>query len=122
MKGGAVAQARKKPAGKPHPLEPLAERLSKSGKMREGAIALRFNDGGATVLHAARGKVEVRDAPASDEPPLIEVFGDRTRIEAIINGEKDPRKIFLAGGLRVRGDLRYLSELAVDLGLLDEPF
>jgi hypothetical protein len=117
-----VAQARRKPAAKAHPLEPLAERLGKSSKTREGVIALRFNDGGSTVLHSARGKIEVRDVPASDESPLIEVFGDRGRIEGIINGEKDARKVFLAGGLRVRGDLRYLSELAVDLGLLDEPF
>ena len=73
-------------------------------------------------MHSSRGKVEVSDAPKGAKAPLIEVFGDRKRIQAIIDGEKDPRAQFLAGGLRVRGDLRYLSDLAVDIGLLDEPF
>ena len=117
-----MARARKQPAPEADALQPLAERLSKSERLRPGTIALRFHDGGSTYIHSSRRKVEVSDAPKSDLPPLIEVFGERKRIQAIIDGEKDPRAQFLAGGLRVRGDLGYLSDLAVDIGLLDEPF
>ena len=43
------------------------------------------------------------------------------RINAILAGTKDARKEFLAGGFRVRGDLRYLSNVALELGILKEP-
>jgi len=30
-------------------------------------------------------------------------------------------KHFLAGGFRVRGDLRYFSDLAMEIGILENP-
>ncbi len=35
--------------------------------------------------------------------------------------QKDAVREFLAGGLRVRGDLRYLSDLGMELGFLHRP-
>jgi hypothetical protein len=51
----------------------------------------------------------------------LEVYGDAERIRGIVEGEKDAVREFLAGGLRVRGDLRYLSELGLELGFLRRP-
>jgi hypothetical protein len=53
----------------------------------------------------------------SDSPPTIQIIGDARRILGVLAGQKDARTHFLAGGFRVRGDLRYLSDLAVELGI-----
>jgi hypothetical protein len=59
--------------------------------------------------------------PAEPRAGQLEVIGDADRIQAILAGEKDGRMQFLAGGFRVRGDLRYLSDIALELGLIKEP-
>jgi hypothetical protein len=48
-------------------------------------------------------------------------MGDANTVRAILDGDRDAREQFLAGGLRVQGDLRYLSDLALELGVLKEP-
>jgi hypothetical protein len=53
--------------------------------------------------------------------PTIEIMSSASRIQAALSGDKDPRALFLAGGFRVRGDLAYFSDLAVELGILKEP-
>ena len=63
----------------------------------------------------------MRDAPATDQAPTIEIMGDARRIQAALSGDKDPRVLFLAGGFRIRGDLAYFSDLVVELGILKEP-
>ena len=55
-------------------------------------------------------------------PPIIEVIGDADRIRRILDGSKDGRLQFFAGGIRVRGDLKYLSELSHEMGFIKEPF
>jgi hypothetical protein len=60
-------------------------------------------------------------AAGADELPLVEVLADAETVRAIIDGEKDAQKQFFSGGIRVRGDLRYFSDLAVELGLLKTP-
>ena len=52
---------------------------------------------------------------------FIQVMGDANTVRAILDGDRDAREQFLAGGLRVQGDLRYLSDLALELGVLKEP-
>jgi hypothetical protein len=54
-------------------------------------------------------------------PPLLEVIGDPRRIGAIVRGTKDARMQFFAGGIRVRGDMHYLSEIGMRLGFLKKP-
>jgi hypothetical protein len=61
------------------------------------------------------------EAGAGDATPLLEVIGDPRRIAAIVRGEKDARLQFFAGGIRVRGDMHYLSELGMQLGFLKTP-
>jgi hypothetical protein len=49
------------------------------------------------------------------------VIGDAGAVQDILDGRVDARERFLAGGIRVRGDLRYLSDLGLELGLLKQP-
>lgn len=47
--------------------------------------------------------------------------GDPRRIAAIMRGKKDARLQFFAGGIRVRGDIAYLSQIGMKLGFIDRP-
>jgi hypothetical protein len=49
------------------------------------------------------------------------VIGDARRIRGILEGEKDATRQFLAGGFRIRGDLQYASDLALELGYIEQP-
>jgi hypothetical protein len=49
------------------------------------------------------------------------VIGDPTRLQAILRGKKDARRQFFAGGIRIRGDMHYLSEVGMRLGFLKTP-
>jgi hypothetical protein len=65
-------------------------------------------------------------ARLADEAPdsratLIEVRGDPRRLIAILEGKKDPQREFLAGGIQVRGNLEYLCDLLLELGIITKP-
>jgi hypothetical protein len=108
-------------------LERLAKRLPESKSLKAGDIVFKLaGPGGATLTFAiqssqSQARVVASDVSATDRPPLIEVIGDAETIQAIIDGKKDARRQFLAGGIRIRGDLLYLSDMALELGLLKEP-
>lgn len=103
-------------------LRALTERLSCCGALRKSTIVIRASGagGGAYCVECAPGSARLATTGPT-APPTIEVAGEARQIEALLNGRKDPRKLFLAGGFGVRGDLRYLSDLAVELGFLTEP-
>jgi SCP-2 sterol transfer family len=106
-------------------LERISERLAKSRSMKQGDIVFRLTgaEAGAWMVQCGEGAARVAPLPAagSDRAPLIEVIGDAARVRAVLAGDKDARTQFLAGGFRVRGDLRYLSDVGLELGLLKEP-
>jgi SCP-2 sterol transfer family len=106
-------------------LRRLAQRLRESKSLRQGDIVFRLagSAAGNYCLECSESEVRVAESAAAgaDRQPLIEVMGDAETIRAIIDGEKDATKQFLVGGIRVRGDLRYLSDLALELGLLKAP-
>lgn len=102
-------------------LEPVLERARGSRALREGTVRLRFSEGDEAIIRTAPGRAEVVDESRTEEEPLLEIMGDRKRIQSILEGKKEARLQFLAGGLRIRGDLRYFSDLAMELGILDEP-
>jgi putative sterol carrier protein len=104
-------------------LQELASKLAQAKNARAGDIVLRLSGkGGATYrLSSGRGKAEVTETTDVPMQPLIEVIGDAVALQAVIDGKIDARKQFLAGGIRVRGDLQHLSDLAVELGLLKHP-
>ena len=102
----------------------LAARLQSSRRLRRGNVVLRLAgaEAGEYSLECTEDGVRINEGPiGSDTPPLLEVFGDSNTIRAIIDGEKDAVRQFYAGGIRIRGDLRYFSDVAVELGILKEP-
>jgi hypothetical protein len=102
----------------------LSERLAKAKSMKPGHIVFRLEgtEAGIYTVQCGYGKVQVMDSAAEvDTAPLIEVIGDGQRVRAILDGEKDATEQFFAGGFRVRGDLPYLSDIALELGLIKQP-
>jgi hypothetical protein len=106
-------------------LDRAAQKLEESTSLRPGHIVLRLGGagGGNFAFQCSEGKVRLVESPTAgaDELPLVEVLADAETARAIIDGEKDAQKQFFSGGIRVRGDLRYFSDLAVELGLLETP-
>jgi hypothetical protein len=106
-------------------LQNLADKLSKNRSLRPGNIVFHLSgDGGGTyVLECGSNEVNVSENVAAGvgRPTLVEVIGDAAAIRAVLDGEVDAREQFLSGGIRVRGDLRYVSDSALELGLLDKP-
>ena len=105
-------------------LAETANSLSGSKALTEGTIAFRLTGegGGDFCLDCtSKGAKLVEGLPPRAEAPLIEIMGDAKVVRAILEGKKDARSLFLAGNLRVRGDLDYLSNLAVERGILKEP-
>jgi predicted lipid carrier protein YhbT len=99
----------------------MAPELHRERTLRPGLIVFRAPDGEATfALRVSETGVRVESGGDYGEP-LLEVRGDPRRLQAILRGEKDARKQFFAGGIRVRGDMHYLSELGMRLGFLKTP-
>jgi hypothetical protein len=124
-------------AARPRPMKPdgrataeemvgaLAQRLDASANVRTGDIVLHLAGagGGEFCLTCRPGSTVVSSTgrgPA-ERKPLIEVWGEANVIRSIVSGEKDAVKQFMVGGIRIRGDLRYFSDLALELGILDAP-
>jgi hypothetical protein len=100
----------------------FAARLSATKLLRDGHIVLRMTGetGGNYCLHCAGGRVTL----SHDVPPgnhHVELIGDAKQLRPILEGKKDARRHFLAGAFRVRGDIRYISDLAMELGILEQP-
>ncbi len=113
---------KRKPPDTEAALGALAKRLSRAKALRKGSVMLRLTGagGGEYCLDcSSEGARLSKGIPRS--APLIEVMGDTRRIQEILEGKKDARTQFLAGGIRVRGDLRYFSNLALELGIISEP-
>ena len=105
-------------------LAETAKGLSGSKALKKGTIAFRLTGegGGDFCLDCtAKGAALVEGLSPRAEVPSIEIIGEAKLVRAILEGKKDARVQFLAGGLRVRGDLVYLSDLAVERGILKEP-
>lgn len=103
-------------------LAAATKRLDGLRALRDGEIVFHLpsEEGGDMRVHSEGGRVAVRDE-AQTTPRLLEVWGEPDRLAAIIEGAKDARQEFLAGGLRVRGDLRLLSDIGLELGILKRP-
>lgn len=103
-------------------LDTLARKLAESKSLRTGSIAFRLSgsDGGDFCIQCSQKAATLIDI-APLQAHSIEVIGDARLLQAIIERRKDARKHFLAGGFRIRGDIRYLSDLALELGILKEP-
>lgn len=103
----------------------LADKLRTARARRDGDIVFRLSGeaAGNFSLRCDGDTVELVEptAAGTDRAALVEVIGDADVVRSILAGEKDARKQFLAGRFRLRGDLRYASDLAVQLGILSQP-
>jgi hypothetical protein len=116
-----------KPRKKPVKMEPALKRvtnkLADCKALRTSVIRVRAtgSGGGDFYIQSSDKGVElVKDAVVKDDP-TIEIMGDVRRIQSVLDGSKDARALFLAGAFRIHGDLRYFSDLALELGILKEP-
>lgn len=103
-------------------LDGLAERLGGCKALRPGLIAFTLpgRGGGEYRLECQPGEVHVAEGKGQ-QMHQIEVIGSPTKVRSLISGERDAVSVFLSGGIRLRGDLRYASDLALELGLIEEP-
>ena len=124
-RGRSTQEQSKGRGGQEEALARVLDRLGKSKAMRPGDIVFHLSGagGGSFVVECSDSGARVTEAVASgrDYPPLVEVIGDATRIRAVLIGTKDAREEFLGGHFRVRGDLRYLSNVALELGIIKQP-
>ena len=98
----------------------LSHRERSITALKEGSIVFRLTGGEVYSIECSANGTEVTTGiPRST--PLIEVSGEAKHIQAVLEGKRDAVAQFMAGGLRVRGDLRYLSDLALELGILKQP-
>ena len=108
-------------------LQETLRRFEGSRMRREGTILIRFvgEDGGEGAgdfhIHSRLSGCELSREP-SQAPPLVEIIGEPERIRAVLEGGREGLAQFYRGGIRIRGDLQYLSELAYELGFIREPF
>lgn len=103
-------------------LNEFCTRLALATRLRRGKILFKLTEpDGEFCLDCEPGNVRVsKEIPAAGHD--IQVYGPASRILAILEGKKDGRAQFLAGGIRVRGNMAYLSDLALQLGIIKEPF
>jgi putative sterol carrier protein len=103
----------------------LSGTLGNCAAFRPGEIVLRLSgDAGGEYCISCRGgeaTIAKNVHRVANHKPLLEVWGDADIIRAIVDGEKDAVKQFLTGGLRIRGNIRYFSDIAVELGILKNP-
>lgn len=107
-------------------LESVAERLREARTARSGdiVVTLTGSEAGGYTLQLAHGSATVTSSTGSMERverPLLEVVADSEILRAVLDGEVDAREQYFKGGLLVRGNLRYLSDLALELGILSRP-
>ncbi|MGB7872194.1 MAG: SCP2 sterol-binding domain-containing protein [Mycobacterium sp.] len=106
-----------------HSLQEIATKVADAKSARAGDIVLRLSGvgGGTYRLSSGPNGFEVSETADVSGTPLIEVIGAAKAVQDILDGKTDARERFLAGGLRVRGDLQYLSDLSIELGILKHP-
>jgi hypothetical protein len=120
----AVANAAEKDRGTlDRSLRELASKVEGAKTARAGDVIFRLSGktAGTYRLSIRPGKSEVTETTDVTGQPLVEVIGDAEAIQAVIDGKADARKQFLSGGIRVRGDLQLLSDVALELGLIKDP-
>ena len=90
-----------------------------------GDVVLRLSGKKGGTLRVKPGKgegdIEIAEADDSEGAPMFEVIGDAEAVQAVLDGRVDGESQFLAGGIRIRGDLRSFSDLAQELGFLKHP-
>lgn len=100
-------------------LEAFGQRLTQTRNRRYGAILLHLTgeEAGDWCLDYSGEAISVLQGKG-DAAPVVEVTGNAKRIVAILEGRKEARKAFVAGGIRVRGDIPYLEAIGREMGFI----
>jgi hypothetical protein len=99
-------------------LTALANRVSSSTPSRRGSILLHFTDSGEEFCVEGTGRQARVTSAGGAAPILVRIAGPSSVLQAIMAGQQEASKAFVAGGLQVSGDLVYLESLLKELGLL----
>ncbi len=104
-------------------LQGLAKKLSGCRALRKGLLVVRAvgRNAACYCLDCSPGQARVLKNAPPTTPPLIEMIGDPLQMAGVLGGTKDAQKRFFAGGFRIRGNIRYASDLGIELGILKQP-
>ncbi|MFE7630129.1 hypothetical protein [Kocuria sp. NPDC057446] len=99
----------------------LAERLAGCASLRPGSIGVVMlgEDGGDYQVECQAGSARIATA-GTPRVHQFEILGRPDKVRALLSGEHDAVTLFLSGGIRLRGDLRYVSDLARELGIIEK--
>jgi hypothetical protein len=116
---GAKRKATTREVGVEDALRELTARIDACRALRHGSILVRATGSGGgdfSIECSEHGAClgTTRGAYAS----TVEVMGDARTIRGVIDGRLDARREFFSGGFRVRGDIGFVSDLAVRLGFI----
>ena len=99
-------------------LQSLAKRMREhSGELGPHRIRLSINGagGGVWTLQSRDGEVSLVKGDG-DGAHTAEVIAEADAIQPVLEGKTDGRAAFLAGGIRVRGDVLALQRFSAALG------
>jgi hypothetical protein len=104
-------------------LQDTCGKLAPQQIAKKGYIKVKTTGSGGKeyYLEGSENGMRVVRTQSIASPPLLEITGNAGRLQAVMSGKKDALKQFLTGGFRVKGDLHYLSDLALALGFLKKP-
>lgn len=100
------------------PLQSLASRIREhpsplgSHRIR---LSLQGEGGGVWTLQTDAAGVSLVPGEG-DGPHTVEVIADVDAIRPVLEGSRDGRDAFLAGGIRVRGDVLAIEQFSAALG------
>jgi len=100
-------------------LSRLAGRVSRAVPQVQGSIVVRCSDRDEEYRIEGLGRSPrvVKEVAAGQ--PAVRVTGPTSVIQEVLDGKLEASRAITGGGIRVRGDLKYLESVLKDLGLLD---
>jgi hypothetical protein len=101
-------------------LEAVATRFASMEARKTGAIQFQLTgqEGGQFALEVDQQRRVKQIAGMSPLKQKILVTGNGKQVRMVLEGKRSAAKAFLAGGVQVRGDIRYLESVLRELKLL----
>jgi SCP-2 sterol transfer family len=99
----------------------LGGRVSNAVPRAHGSILVHCTDTDEQFALEGMGGTPRVNRGRGDGPHQVEVRGPAAVLRAVAEGRQEPARALAAGGIRVRGDLRYLEAVLKDAGLLECP-
>src|SRR5262249_15724982 len=84
-------------------------KVSNAGPRGPGSIVVHCTDTGEEFALEGMGGAPRVNRGRGNGPPQVEVRGPAAVLRAVAEGRQEPVRALVAGGIRVRGDTRYLA-------------